>query len=80
MRSLCGIVLLAGLSAAQDPLSAELETPGQRRKAALELAGRKDVTLDQWIAGKLVYPERVTSHRSTTVHSRVHAHHHGRKR
>ena len=56
MRSLCGIVLFAGLSAAQDPLSAELakavdlETPSQRRKAALELAGRKDVTLDQWIA------------------------------
>ena len=53
---LCGIVLLAGLAVAQDPLSAELAravdlaTPKQRRAAALELAARKDVTLDRWLA------------------------------
>ncbi len=55
---LFGVGLFAGLAEAQEPLSpaaelvsaVDLDTPKQRRKAALKLAARKDVTLDQWVA------------------------------
>ncbi|MHC4959297.1 MAG: alpha/beta hydrolase fold domain-containing protein [Planctomycetota bacterium] len=55
MRTVGCLLLLLGVCAAED-LAAELaravdlETARLRRKAALELAARKDVTLAQWLA------------------------------
>ena len=82
MRLLCGVVLLSGVSIAQEPTSlaaelaaaVDLETPRQRRKAALELASREDVTLDRWIAvarefGK--FDAMPTGHKTFRVSMRV---------
>ena len=56
VRAATCLLLIAGMAVAQPDLAAELaravdlETPKQRRSAALKLAKRGDVTLDQWTA------------------------------